>query len=50
MYKGGLVAKNEILYFSKIAQDDIQFQKMNMDHILNKPCVNEVTLTEQYLN
>ena len=28
----------------------IQFQKMNMDHLLNKPYVNEVTLTEQNLS
>ena len=26
---------------------NIQFRKMNMDHLLNKPYVNEVTLTEQ---
>ena len=25
----------------------IQFRKMNMDHLLNRPYVNEVTLTEQ---
>ena len=28
---------------------DIQFRKMNMDHLLNKPYVNEVTLREQNL-
>ena len=28
---------------------NIQFRKMNMDHLLNKPYVDEVALTEQNL-
>ena len=27
----------------------IQFRKMNMDHLINKPYINDVTLTEQNL-
>ena len=32
------------MILSKDAKGDIQFWKMNMDHLLNKPYVNKVTV------
>ena len=46
------IAFFKFLFRSKVSNNKItylQLQKMNMDHLLNKPYVNEVTLTEQNL-